>query len=59
MRFTAIYNNHRYNYQIDYSNNHPLEDLIKRFKQDMENKDAKWGHLFQESDGKLIVSYNK
>jgi len=56
VRATAIYNDGRNNYQVNYSGT--FDQAQKSFNDDMAKRKAVWGKLFKASNGEFLSSYS-
>lgn len=55
MKATALYHDGKNNVQVNYSG--LASKVLLQFKADMENRNVKWAHIFNEGNGKLLHSY--
>lgn len=54
---TAIYHDGRGNYQTNYSG--LSKTVLSDFQENMEERNAVWAHLIQETDGKMLATFTK
>ncbi len=55
-RFTSISNEGRNNYQRDYAGHVGI--CVEYFGDECVRNGVKWAHLFEESTGKMVASFN-